>query len=83
MADVALHQERAGHPDAVDVVADRRVAEDLPVALQGLYLGTSNAVHSLALPSFVAPGGFVVLRADEGVGWNHLDFKLPAAGGRQ
>src|SRR5262249_3813778 len=53
----------------------------LPVALRGLYLGTSNSVHRIASLSFIAPGGFVQLFADEGVGPDHVDFKLPASGG--
>ncbi len=51
-----------------------------PVPLQGLYLTTSNAVHRIGSLSFVAPGGFVQLLADEQPGADHLDFKLPASG---
>ena len=53
---------------------------DRPVALRGVWLATSNAVQQLSALSFVPPGGFVLLRADERVGVDHLDFKLPAAG---
>ena len=52
-----------------------------PVALRGLYLATSNAVSQLKALSFLAPGGYVQLRADEQPGPDHLDFKLPAEGG--
>ena len=54
---------------------------NLPVALRGAFLGTSNTFHRITSLSFIAPLGFVQLIADEGVGADHLDFKLPAAGG--
>src|SRR5262249_45552914 len=37
--------------------------------------------HRITSLSFIGPGGFVSLLADEGVGPDHLDFKLPASGG--
>lgn len=52
-----------------------------PVALRGIYLGVSNALQKLSALSFIPAGGYVQLLADEGSGANHLDFKLPAAGG--
>ena len=52
-----------------------------PVALQGLYLGTSNALCQLPALSFLAPRGHSQLFADEQPGAEHLEFKLPAAGG--
>jgi hypothetical protein len=52
-----------------------------PVALRGIYLGTSNATFQILSLSFVPPGGYVQLFADEKPGADHLDFKLPAAGG--
>ncbi|MFN0067929.1 MAG: lamin tail domain-containing protein, partial [Limisphaerales bacterium] len=52
-----------------------------PVSLDGLYLGTSNALFRLALPGAVAPSGFVRLRADESPDPGHLGFRLPATGG--
>jgi hypothetical protein len=52
-----------------------------PVSLIDLHLGTSNTTYQLSALSFIAPGGFVQLLADENPGANHLDFKLPAAGG--
>ncbi len=54
--------------------------DPLPVAAQGAYLGTSNALFRIAAPVFVAGGGFVVLKADESPGPDHVDFKLTAAG---
>lgn len=51
-----------------------------PVALQGLYLATSNGTHQITSLSFLAPLGYVQLFADEGVGPDRLDFKLSAAG---
>jgi hypothetical protein len=52
-----------------------------PVALLGMYLGTSNSVQQIRSLSFIAPGGFVQIFTDEEVGADHLDFKLPAPGG--
>lgn len=52
-----------------------------PVALGGIYLGTSNALFQIRALSFLAPGGFLQLLADELPGPEHLDFKLPAASG--
>lgn len=54
---------------------------DRPAALQGLSFATTNAVFTLTARGYVAPGGHVLLHADEDPGPNHLDFKLPAAGG--
>ena len=54
----------------------------LPVALRGLYLGTSNALFQITAVSYLPAGGYVQLLADELPGPNHLDFKLPAEGRR-
>lgn len=51
-----------------------------PVALQGLWLSTSNAVQQITSLSFLAPAGFGVLKADANAGPDRLDFRLPAAG---
>ncbi len=53
----------------------------LPVALQGIYLGTSNALFQVRSLSFVAPRGYVQLFADGNPGQDHLDFNLPKEGG--
>lgn len=54
---------------------------NLPTALEGLYVGTSNAVYRLTQRTFLPPGGFLQLFADQGVGADHLDFILtPKAG---
>ena len=53
----------------------------LPVALRGTYLSTSNALFQIRSLCFIAPRGFVQLFADEKPGAEHVDFKLPAAGG--
>ena len=53
----------------------------LPVRLNGIYLGTSNAVYRLTSLSYLSPHGYLQLFADELPGTDHLDFKLPAAGG--
>ncbi len=56
-------------------------SSNAPVALRDLYLSTSNVVFQLRAHSFLAPRGFIQLFADELPGPDHLDFKLPAAGG--
>lgn len=52
-----------------------------PVALRGLYFGTSNALFQYQALSFVAPRGHLQLFAEELPGANQVEFKLPAAGG--
>jgi hypothetical protein len=52
-----------------------------PAPLHGLYFSTSNALCQFRALGFVAPGGYVQLRADERPGPNHLELKLPAGGG--
>ena len=49
----------------------------LPAALQNCYLGTSNQTHQYQWLSFLPPGGYLQLRADQNAGAKHLDFKLP------
>lgn len=56
-------------------------AGDAPVALQDIYFGTTNAICQVRSLSFIAPGGFLQLFADEKPGPAHLDLKLPASGG--
>jgi hypothetical protein len=53
----------------------------LPVSLQGMYFGTSNAVQQISWPSFVPPYGFAMLYPDEKTAPNHLPFNLPASAG--
>ena len=48
-----------------------------PAALAGWCLAHSNGVVRLAGPSFVEPGGFVVLTADRKTGPLHLEWDLP------
>ncbi|MBI2949469.1 MAG: lamin tail domain-containing protein [Verrucomicrobia bacterium] len=52
-----------------------------PAALNGLLLETGNARYRIQSLTFVSPGGFVRLYADERAGAGHLGFKLSAAGG--
>jgi hypothetical protein len=56
-------------------------ASSQPVPLYGLYLGTSNELFQITALSFLPPWGYLQLIADKLPGPNHLDFKLPAAGG--
>lgn len=53
----------------------------LPLALGGLALGTSNAVAEMPNLAFVPPRGFVVLRADGRAEVGHLDLKLSSPQG--
>ena len=66
-----------GLPDWVELFNNSAAA---PVSLQGIYLATSNNLHQLTSLAFLAPKGYIQLFADEGVGPDHLDFKLPASG---
>ena len=68
-------------PGGADWIELYNRSSDGPVALQGLYLGTSNTTFQIATPSFVPPGGFIQLFADEQPGANHLGFKLSSSGG--
>ncbi len=54
----------------------------LPVALTGLSLSANGTAFQIRSLSVVPPGGFARLWADERSGAGHLDFKLPAEGGR-
>ncbi len=53
----------------------------LPAALQGIYLSNSNTTFRIESLAFIAPRGHAQWWADEQAGPDHLDFKLPAAGG--
>ena len=68
----------AGGEDWVEL---HNQSTNLPVGLRGLYLATSNALSQIKDLSFVGPGGFVQLLADEKPGAGHLDMKLSAGGG--
>jgi hypothetical protein len=68
-------------PGGVDWVELHNNDATLPAALQGLYVTTSNATFRIQSLSFIAPGGFAELFADEKPGADHLDFKLSAEGG--
>ncbi len=66
-----------GQPDWIEL---HNLSAASPVALKGIYLTTSNVVHQITSLSFLPPLGYVQLFADEGVGADHLDFKLSAIG---
>jgi len=53
----------------------------LPVALRGTFLSNTQTVHQITSLSFIPAFGHIQLFADEGVGPDHLDFKLSALGG--
>lgn len=52
-----------------------------PVALRGLYLGTSNSLFHYTALSFLPPRGYAQLFCEELPGADQLEFKLPASGG--
>ncbi|MSU35079.1 MAG: hypothetical protein EXS36_08180 [Pedosphaera sp.] len=54
---------------------------NLPISLEGCYVLTSNALARIAFPVFIGPAGFVVLKADNQPGADHLMLKLGASGG--
>ncbi len=66
-----------GSPDWVELY---NRSSSVPVALRGVYLGAGGSIFQIRSLSFLAPGGFVQLFADEDGGANHVDFKLAAAG---
>jgi hypothetical protein len=68
-------------PGGDDWVELHNVNPDHPLPLRGLSLLTSGAHHRIGEHSFVPPGGFLLLMADENPGPGHLGFKLPASGG--
>jgi hypothetical protein len=53
----------------------------LPMSIGGFYVASSNALNRIPALSFLSPGGFIQLLADEKAGVDHLNFKLPANGG--
>lgn len=67
----------SGQPDWIELYNQDTNA---PALLGGVYLGITNVVSRLPALSFIPPGGFVTLLADENTGANHLTFKLPASG---
>jgi hypothetical protein len=73
--------EFLANPDGGDDWIELHNSGASPVSLQGCAIMTSNAISRIASPVFISAGGFVVLRADENPGPNHLDLKLPAVGG--
>lgn len=73
--------EFLANSDAGDDWIELHNTAGLPAQLTGCYLTTSNALFQVRAPVFIAPGGFVILKADEQPGPNHVNFRLPAAGG--
>jgi hypothetical protein len=67
-------------PGAADWIELYNKSATLPIPLSGLFLSTSNTMFQIRSLSFIAPHDFVQLFADENPGFDHLDFKLGAAG---
>lgn len=53
----------------------------LPASLRGIILANDNALFQIRSLSFVSPGGFAHLAADEDAGATHVGFRLSASGG--
>ncbi|HAB18729.1 MAG TPA: hypothetical protein DCE44_20100, partial [Verrucomicrobiales bacterium] len=79
--DAVVINEFLADSDAGDDWIELHNSASLPVTLTGTYLGTSNAFFRITAPTFIGPGGFAVVTADEQPGPSHVDFKLPAEGG--
>ncbi|MBI4659650.1 MAG: lamin tail domain-containing protein [Verrucomicrobia bacterium] len=73
--------EFLANPDGGDDWIELHNSGSLAVALQGCAVATSNALARIASPAFIGAGGFIVLRADENPGPDHVDLKLPASSG--
>ncbi len=67
-------------PDEADWIELYNTDTQNAVTLQGLFIGLHEVPFEITSVVFIAPGGHVRLFADEQIGPNHLDFKLPAAG---
>jgi hypothetical protein len=52
-----------------------------PLALRGLFFATTNALFQARSLSFIEPDRFLQIHADENEGPDHVEFKLPGAGG--
>ena len=68
-------------PGADDWIEIFNRSASLPAALHGVHLASSNAIFQIRSHSFLPPGGFIQVFADEQDGLDHVDFKLPASGG--
>jgi hypothetical protein len=51
-----------------------------PVSLRGLVIQRNDASFRIGALAFLAPGSHLRFWADQGVGPNHVDFRLPAHG---
>jgi len=82
-ANLAINEWMANpNPGADDWLELYNRSGAAPVSLADVCLGTSNALFQVKSLAFVPPLGCARLWADEQPGGNHLDFKLPASGGR-
>jgi hypothetical protein len=52
-----------------------------PVSLDGIYLSNDDTIFQFSALSYIAPGGFAQIFADELAGADHVDFKLSADAG--
>lgn len=68
---------RAGEDDWLEL---HNINTNLPAAIGGFYLSISNNISRLPELSFINPGGFVQIIANENYSADELALKLPASG---
>lgn len=73
--------EFLANPDAGDDWIELHNSGPDPVSIQGCAISTSDGLAQVSSATFIPAGGFVVLRADQNPGPDHLDVKLPAGAG--
>ena len=78
---IKLNEFVAAAPPGGDDWIELYNTDSKPAELFGLMWEAGLAKFTYRRLSFIAPGGYAVLIADESPGVRHLDFRLPAAGG--
>jgi hypothetical protein len=73
--------EFVANPDGGDDWIELHNMDSAPVSLEGWAVENTNGIARIGSPAFVGPGGFAVFIADGNSGPDHLDLRLPAAGG--
>ncbi|MFT6561854.1 MAG: hypothetical protein ACJAX6_000229 [Limisphaerales bacterium] len=78
---IKLNEFVAAAPPGGDDWIELYNTDSKPAELFGLMWEAGLTKFTYRRLSFIAPGGYAVLIADESPGVRHLDFRLPAAGG--
>src|SRR4029079_3438200 len=78
---VVINEWLANAPPGADDWLEVCHESAAPASLYNCYIGVSNSLFQIQSLTFIPPGGYLQLLADEQPGSDHLDFKLPAAGG--